>query len=169
MSGKPPGLKIHRELLSPAEVKQLLADCRRLPPPPNNPLFRYFGEFGENTDVEDVRDWMLPWGERMVTQGLFKKQPNQYRVCNWIGDLHDQFKWHIDSTRHGERILTICLTDSRTIGFRPRARHQAPYLLQLSAGDAYMIRATARWQWLHRVMPTGHGRSGGESFVIARK
>ena len=169
MSGKPPGLKIYRGLMSPHDTQRLLAECHTLPPPPGNPLFRYFGDFGDNADVEAVREWMLPWGDHMVGQGLFKQRPNQYRVCSWRGDLSDQFKWHIDSTRHGERILAVCLTDGRTIGFRPRAKHQEPYLLHLDAGDAYLIRATARWQWLHRVMPTGQGRGGGESFVISYK
>jgi alkylated DNA repair dioxygenase AlkB len=77
------------------------------------------------------------------------------------------FKWHTDADRHGERILVISLTDSRAIGFRSRSDSSEPYVLSLDAGDGYLIRATARWQWEHRVMPVGQGRGGGESFVLA--
>ena len=42
-------------------------------------------------------------------------------------------------------------------------------LEEQDAGDIYIIRATARWQWEHRVMPAGPGRGGGESFVMAWK
>ena len=169
MPRRPPGLKIYRELCSPAEVARLLEQCRSLPAPPNNPLFRYFGAFPPGPHVEDLAAWMPGWGQRMVERGLFKVAPNQYRVCNWIGDFSAQFKWHTDANRHGERILVISLTGSRAIGFRSRADRAAPYVLQLEAGDGYLIRATARWQWEHRVMSVGQGRGGGESFVLAYK
>lgn len=94
MSGRPPGLKVYPGLLEPRDTARLLALCRELPPPPKNPLFRYFGALGEDAE---------------------------------------------------------------------------PYALRLDAGDAYVIRATARWQWEHRVMPVGHQRGGGESFVMASK
>lgn len=168
MSRRPPGLKVYRQLCPPEEVARLLAQCRSLPPPPANPLFRYFGAFPPGPGVEAVADWMPGWGQRMVERGLFREVPNQYRVCNWLGEHAAQFKWHTDADRHGERILVICLTDNRAIGFRPRTGGE-PYVLRLDAGDGYLIRATARWQWEHRVMPVGHGRSGGESFVLAHR
>jgi hypothetical protein len=167
MPKRPPGLKTYPAAMSPDEVTELLALCRSLPPPPGNPLFRYFGDFGSNKGVEPVAPWMPRWGELMVARGFFKEPPNQYRVTHWIGDLRAQFKWHIDSQRHGERILVISLTDGRQIGFRPRAKPQEPYMLEQNAGDIYIIRATARWQWEHCVMPAGADRGGGESFVMA--
>ena len=135
---RPPGLKIYRQLCSPEEVAALREQCRSLPPPPNNPLFRYFGAFPPGPHVEDVADWMPMWGDRMLSRGLFKHAPNQYRVCNWIGDLSAQFKWHTDADRHGERILVISLTDGRSIGFRPRGERAEPYVLRLDAGDGYL-------------------------------
>lgn len=145
--------------------------CRALPPPPYNPLFRYFGDFGANARrIEEVQPWMEEVGRRMVEAGLFEVQPNQHRVTNWRGDLAANFKWHIDNHRHGEEILVICLTDGRSIGFRdPRRSGADPFVLQLDAGDAYMIQGAARWKWEHKVMPTGHDRSGGESFVLAHR
>lgn len=88
-------------------------------------------------------------------------------VCNWIGEYAAQFKWHIDSNRHGEEILVISLTDGRQIGFRPPGRPDKIWTLELDAGDAYFMRGAARWNWDHRVMPSGCSRSGGESFILA--
>ncbi len=169
MASKPPGLKIYRELLDSEMVQKLREQCRDLPPPPHNPLFRLFGEFGRNKTTEEVRPWMLEWGDWMVARKMFSVRPNQYRVCNWIGDLSAQFKWHIDSKRHGEEILIVSLTNGRKIGFRPPGRPDKTWVLELAAGDAYRMRGAARWNWDHRVMPCGKNRSGGESFVLASK
>ncbi len=169
MASKPPGIKIYRKLLDANQVAELLDQCHSLPPPTGNPLFRLFGDFGENKTTEEVRPWMTTWGETMVKKQLFGQLPNQYRVCNWIGDLSAQFKWHIDSKRHGEQILVISLSDGRRIGFRPPGRPEKTWVLELDAGDGYFMRGAARWNWDHRVIPCGHQRSGGESFVIAHK
>lgn len=166
---KPPGLKTYRQLLDPEQVATLLEQCHSLPPPTGNPLFRLFGAFGKNKATEPVRPWMQGWGQAMVGKGLFAQLPNQYRVCNWMGELSAQFKWHIDSKRHGEEILIISLTDGRAIGFRPPGRPDKTWVLELDAGDAYFMRGAARWNWDHRVMPSGRKRSGGESFVIASR
>lgn len=130
-------------------------------------MFRLFGAFGDNKATEDTRPWMEEWGERMVERKLFAQMPNQYRVCNWIGDLSAQFKWHIDSKRHGEHILVISLTDGRKIAFRPPGRPDKTWVLELDSGDGYFMRGAARWNWDHRVLPSGRNRSGGESFVLA--
>lgn len=169
MASKPPGLKVHRNLLDLEEVSEMLEQCRSLPPPPGNPLFRLFGDFGSNIATEVPRPWMEVWGQRMLDKKLFKQLPNQYRVCNWIGDMSAQFKWHIDSKRHGEHILVISLTDGRRLGFRPPGKPDKEYVLELDAGDGYFMTGAARWNWDHRVMPTGRDRSGGESFVLAFK
>ena len=167
MASKPSGIKVYRDLITPAEVEELRASCRSLPPPTGNPLFRLFGAFGDNKATEEVHPWMAEWGRRMVDKKLFAQPPNQYRVCNWIGELSAQFKWHIDSKRHGEQILVISLTDGRKIGFRPPGRPDRTWILDLDAGDGYFMRGAARWNWDHRVMPSGRDRSGGESFVLA--
>ncbi len=169
MASKPSGIAVHRALLSPAEVQTLLGQCRSLPPTRGNPLFRLFGSFGQNKLTEETRPWMMDWGRLMVERELFSTLPNQYRVCNWLGELSAQFKWHIDSKRHGEHILVISLTDGRRIGFRPRGKPAATWVLELDAGDGYFMKGAARWSWDHRVMPTGRERSGGESFVLAYK
>ena len=166
---KPPGIKVYRQLLSTDELGELRTQCRALPPPTGNPLFRLFGAFGANKATEQVRPWMEDWGRAMVDRELFATLPNQYRVCNWIGDLSAQFKWHIDSKRHGEEILVISLTDGRKIGFRPPGKPDRTWVLELAAGDGYFMRGAARWNWDHRVMPTGRSRSGGESFIMAFK
>ena len=43
----PGGLKVFRGLMTGDELAELRERCRSLPPPPYNPLFRYFGDFGE--------------------------------------------------------------------------------------------------------------------------
>ena len=169
MARSPNGLKVFRGLISGDELRELRENCRALPPPPYNPLFRYFGDFGEHARrIEEVRPWMVRVAERMLERGLFETLPNQHRVTNWRGELSAQFKWHIDNHRHGEEILAICTTGPRSIGFRdPRRGKAEPYILELEAGDAYLIAGSARWKWEHKVMPVGHERSGGESFVLA--
>ncbi|MEZ4359749.1 MAG: hypothetical protein R3B48_06175 [Kofleriaceae bacterium] len=169
MADKPPGLKVHRRLLEDADVSALLADCRGLPPPTGNPLFRLFGDFGDNKDTEEVTPWMHRWGRWALDRQLFKEEPNQYRVCNWIGELSAQFKWHIDSRRHGEEILVISLTDGRKIAFRPPGSSDSGWVLELNAGDGYFMTGAARWNWDHKVMATGRERGGGESFILAFK
>ena len=170
MPRRPPGLKLYPDLLTGPALDTLRAQCRALPPPPHNPLFRYFGSFGDGSRTEPVQPWMVAVGQEMQRRGFFVEEPNQFRVTRWDGELAAQFKWHIDNRRHGEEILVISLTDRRAIGFRPRADDSVePHVLRLSAGDGYLIRGTARWQWQHRVLPVGHRRSGGESFVVAWK
>jgi alkylated DNA repair dioxygenase AlkB len=169
MATRPSDLKVFRGLVTGEDLETLRTHCRSLPPPPFNPLFRYFGDFGANARrIEEVRPWMVEFATRMVEAGIFERQPNQHRVTNWRGDLSAQFKWHIDNHRHGEEILAICITDKRVIGFRdPRRPDDEPYLLHLDAGDAYLIRGESRWKWEHKVIPTGQDRSGGESFVLS--
>lgn len=162
-------MKLYPRLLSGGALDQLRERCRALPPPPANPLFRYFGDFGENVLTEPVRPWMVEMGRDMLGRGFFSALPNQYRVTRWDGELAAQFKWHVDNRRHGQEILVVSLTDRRAIGWRPRIGDADPYILELDAGDGYLIRGAARWQWLHRVMPVGHARSGGESFVLAHR
>ncbi|MEL6342130.1 MAG: hypothetical protein AAFV53_03285 [Myxococcota bacterium] len=170
MGSKPPGLRVYPGLYTGGRLDLLRERCRALPPPPYSPLFRYFGEFGENARTEPLRDWMPVVGDEMVAAGLFEQRPNQYRVTNWQGELAAHFKWHVDNHRHGEEVLVICLTDGRSIGFRdPKRPNREPYIIELDAGDGYIIRGGARWKWEHKVLPTGQGRSGGESFVMAFK
>jgi hypothetical protein len=164
---KPPGLKVYRALIDGAEVEALRSACRSLGPAPGNPLFRLFGDFGENKATEPVEPWMIAWGQRMYAAKMFASEPNQYRVCNWLGKFAAQFKWHIDSKRHGEEILVIALTDGRKIAFRPPGRPDRTWVLELDAGDAYFMRGAARWNWDHRVLPAGRASSGGESFILA--
>ena len=59
MPKRPPGLKLYPQQLTGSDLDTLRERCRALPPPPANPLFRYFGDFGENIQTEDVRPWML--------------------------------------------------------------------------------------------------------------
>lgn len=169
MGSKPNGLKVYRGLVTGKTLETLRQNCRALPAPPYSPLFRYFGYFGENARrIEEVRPWMVTFATRMVTEGIFDEQPNQHRVTNWRGDLSAHFKWHIDNHRHGEEILVICITDGRSIGFRdPKRPKKSPHILELNAGDAYLIAGAARWKWEHKVLPTGQNSSGGESFVLA--
>lgn len=163
---RPPGLKIYRGLLNRSEVEEILSHEEYKPP--RLELFRYFGEFGSK-DVPKASPWMLAWGEKLHQWGLFEEIPNQYRVCDWVGELSAQFKWHIDNHRHGENILAICLSDGRAIGFRPNSDKRAVYELSLDAGDAYLIAGAARWSWEHTVLPRGKQKSGGKSFVVSYK
>ncbi|MEZ4427741.1 MAG: hypothetical protein R3A51_08660 [Nannocystaceae bacterium] len=167
MAGKPPGIKVLRGLLDSDDIAKLRGQCHSLPAPTGNPLFRLFGDFGDNKATEEVRPWMVEWGQRMYAERRFRELPNQYRVCNWLGEHSAQFKWHIDSKRHGEEILVISLTDGRKIGFRPPGRPEHTWVLELAAGDGYFMRGAARWSWDHCVLPSGAGRSGGESFILA--
>lgn len=169
MAKRPPGLKVYRTLLNAAEVEELRTKCRSLAPPPHSPLFRYFGSFGDGARrIEPVEPWMVEWATKYVEAGIFPIQPNQHRVTNWRGDLSAHFKWHIDNQRHGEEILAICITGARRIGFRdPKRSAEEPFLLDLEAGDAYLIRGGSRWKWEHKVMPVGQDKNGGESFVLS--
>ena len=169
MVARPTGLKLYPGLLSRKEVAEIIAHADRMPASSESRvLFTYYGDFGK-LETEEAAPWMLEWGERMVERGIFSKLPNQYRLCDWFGELSDQFKWHIDNKRHGDEILAIALSDKRSVGFRPKSRARDVYRIDLDAGDAYMIRGTCRWQWQHRVMPVGQGKSGGRSFVLAFK
>jgi alkylated DNA repair dioxygenase AlkB len=165
---RPRGLKLYPGLLSLDEVERILA-CPELPQPsPETPeLFRLFGDFGSNKPAAPPAPWMLAWGEALHEKGLFAETPNQYRLCDWIGDLHAQFKWHIDNDRHGEEILAISLSEHRRIGFRDPGHRRSVYEIELDIGDAYLMRGAARWKWEHRVIPAGAGRGGGRSFVLS--
>lgn len=164
---RPTGLKLYRSLLDGEQIAGIIARADQLPMSRESPrLFTYYGDYG-SLDTEAAQPWMEEWGTYLRERGIFARQPNQYRVCHWRGELSAQFKWHIDNKRHGDEILAISLTDRRSIGFRPKAKKQAVYELQVNAGDGYLIRGTCRWQWEHRVMPVGHTRDGGRSFVVA--
>lgn len=162
---RPTGLKIYRDLISEQEAKEILT--REETANSKGQLFRLFGDFGGKKAQKPTR-WMQNWGARMVTQGLFNETPNQYRLCDWIGEHSSQFKWHIDNSRHGEKILVLCLSENRAIGFRKKGKKDS-FQLELSAGDGYMIAGAARWSWEHCILPVGEGKSGGKSFVMSYK
>lgn len=163
---KPAGLKLFPQLLSSTEIQEILSQQEYAPQhEAQTKLFRYFGDFG-SLKTPEASDWMLRYGHKCVARGVFKTLPNQYRVCDWVSDLSAQFKWHIDSRRHGEDILAICLTPNRQIGFRDPAKSEI-YILELDAGDAYLMRKGARWNLEHRVMPTGKEVGGGKSFIMS--
>lgn len=165
---KPPGLKTYPALLTPEEVAEVLARPEMVQPRPENPqLFRLFGEFGSNKEADEPAPWMLEWGQRLAERGLFSATPTQYRLCDWIGDLAGQFKWHVDNDRHGQEILAIALSGGRRIGFRDPSRPASSYELDLELGDAYLMTGKARWSWQHRVLPRGRDRSGGKSFILS--
>lgn len=130
-------------------------------------LFRYYGSFGL-PETPAPSAWMLAWGEALQRRGYFAALPNQYRVCDWVGALAAQFKWHIDNQRHGERIFVISLSGPREIGFREGEEGER-YVMRLDAGDAYVMEGPARWRWQHCVLPVGRGRGGGRSFVVSEK
>lgn len=165
---KPPGLKVHRALFTPEEVAEVLAHPEMVQPRAENPqLFRLFGDFGANKEADEPAPWMLAWGERLTARGLFSARPTQYRLCDWIGDLEGQFKWHTDNDRHGQEILAVALSPGRRIGFRDPNRPAATFELDLDLGDAYLMTGKARWSWEHRVLPRGRERSGGKSFILS--
>lgn len=166
---KPSGLKLYPGLLALEEVDELLGveeyqDQKEA----HVQLFRLYGSFGSKP-AEEPREWMLSWGEQMVERGLFEQRPNQYRVCDWVGDLCGQFKWHIDNKRHGEAILSIALTDGRAIGFRPVGKGREVYEVELNRGDAYVMAGASRWEYEHSILPRGRSRSGGKSLVMSYK
>ena len=162
---RPTGLKVYPSLLSGSSVVDILKEqeCQN----PSQQLFRLFGQFGGKKS-QPPSPWMLRWGERMKDMGLYSEKPNQYRLCDWIGEHSGQFKWHTDNNRHGEQILVICLTGNRVIGFRPRSK-KGVFELELGVGDGSMIQGSARWSWEHCVLPRGEKKSGGKSFVMSYK
>ncbi|MBU47730.1 MAG: hypothetical protein CL920_03450 [Deltaproteobacteria bacterium] len=163
---RPPGLKLYPALLSSQDIHNILQRPELPQSRPECPqLFRLFGDFG-GKEASTPSPWMLEWGTRLQEQGFFSTTPNQYRLCDWIGDLSAQFKWHIDNKRHGKEILVISLTDQRRIGFRPPTG-RGYYSVELNAGDAYLMRGASRWQWEHCVLPSGQSRSGGKSFILS--
>jgi len=165
---KPPGLKTYPALLSPEEVAEVLGRPDMVQPCAENPqLFRLFGDFGPNKQADAPAPWMLAWGERLTARGLFSAVPTQYRLCDWIGELAGQFKWHVDNDRHGQEILAIALSAGRRIGFRDRGRQQSTWELALELVDACRMTGKARWNWEHRVFPRGRTRSGGKSFILS--
>lgn len=169
MASRPTGLKKFPGLLDSKQVAEIIAHADRMAVSrESQKLFTYYGDFG-TLETAEAESWMFEWGDYMVERGIFSRRPNQYRLCDWIGELSDQFKWHIDNKRHGDEILAIALSNKRSIEFRPKSRTKDSYRIDLDAGDAYMIRGTCRWQWQHRVMPVGQSRSGGRSFVLAYK
>ncbi len=165
---RPPGLKVHRNLLDSGQVDAILAQQDFVNPDSKaHDLFRLYGDFG-GKEAQDPREWMLAHGRQLQSQGFFPSLPNQYRVCDWVGGLSAQFKWHVDNHRHGEKILVISLTDQRTLAFR-KPGTSGVYELMLDRGDAYIIQGAARWSWQHKVCPSGAHKSGGKSFVMSLK
>lgn len=164
---KPPGLKTFRRFASPEEVAAIRARPELLENT-DGALFRLYGAFG-GKDAGEPADWMRRYGRRLMKKGLFAKEPNQYRVCDWIGDHAAVFKWHIDNRRHGERIFVLSLSDERALGFRPLSDRRAVYELNQQAGDAYLMGGSCRWSWEHRVLPRGPNRGGGQSLVVSYK
>ncbi|MDF1666760.1 MAG: hypothetical protein P1V97_33730 [Planctomycetota bacterium] len=162
---RPTGLKIFQNLISEGEVQEILAQEETANS--KGQLFRLFGEFG-GKKAKKPSPWMQEWGARLKREGLFSELPNQYRLCDWIGEHSSQFKWHIDNSRHGEKILVLCLSEKRAIGFRKRGKRES-FELELCAGDAYMIAGAARWSWEHCILPVGEGKSGGKSFIMSYK
>jgi hypothetical protein len=186
---KTPGLKTFKNLLSQQEVDSIVAHDEYTKNP-GDVLFRYYGDFGHAITPEPSAEapdanapvrrgapgketpppspWMLKWGEKFYKEGWWEEIPNQYRVTDWFGHLAPQFKWHIDNHRHGEKILAISLSNNRAIGFR-KDPDSPVFELEQNAGDAYLIAGPIRWSWQHCVLPRGHDRSGGRSFVISYK
>lgn len=162
---RPAGLKVYPGLISSDEAQAILQtdECRHS----NGQLFRLFGDFG-GKKAQAPCPWMKEWGARLRDEGYFQELPNQYRLCDWIGEHSAQFKWHIDNSRHGEKILVLCLSEKRAIGFRKKGKKEF-FELELTAGDAYMIAGAARWSWEHCILPVGEGKSGGKSFVLSYK
>lgn len=165
----PPGLKLYPHLLSSQEVGEILAQFELHKQSPTNPqLFRLFGNF-ELPSAQSLPQWMMDWGQKMVERGIFSQCPDQYRLCDWMGEFSGNFNWHTDNNRHGEKILAIALSEARVIGFRPKKRTKSIYRLPLNRGDAYLMAGAARWHWEHRVMPVGMQGSGGRSFIMSYK
>lgn len=161
---KPSGLKVYKNLLSTSEVEDILSnDEYKTQDEANTVLFRYYGNYKESPPATD---WMIKLGEKLYNEKYFSELPNQYRVCDWVGRLSNQFKWHIDADRHGPEILAICLTDNRMIGFRDPTKTDDIYKIELNAGDAYMMTKSARWNWQHKVMPVGRTSEGGKSIIL---
>lgn len=166
--GLPPGLKLYRKLLSSDEIDSLFAHQEFQEISQENPqMFRLYGNFGTK-EAHSILPWMQVWGQKIQEKGIFSKCPNQYRICDWIGELSGNFNWHTDNKHHGPKILIISLTPNRAIGFRLNAKSPV-YRLELEAGDAYLMSGASRWQWEHRVLPTGRERSGGKSFILSYK
>lgn len=162
---QPPGLRIYRGFLSSQEVDEILSEEEYHNNSKVNPqLFRLYGDFG-NKASGDVAPWMRAWGEETVKRGIFSTPPTQYRVCDWIGDLRGQFKWHIDSKRQGKLIFSISLSETRVMGFREKDARDI-FRLELGKGDAYLMKGASRWNWEHCVLPCSEGRSGGKSFIM---
>ncbi|BBM84661.1 hypothetical protein [Candidatus Uabimicrobium amorphum] len=162
---RPPGLKIMRNFCSEEEVNEILQQPQFV----NNPtmeLFRLFGEFGGKA-AQKPDEWMIEYGTKIFRKYyIFPEVPNQYRVCDWIGELSSNFKWHIDNKRHGKDILVITLSEKRLIGFR-RDPDAEVYKVELSTGDAYLMSGSSRWSWEHCVLPSGKEKSGGKSFIMS--
>ncbi len=163
----PQGLKVYPNFATPKQVQEILEQNEfHNQTEANHRLFRYYGDFGTATELEPA-SWMLAWGKKLKGMGFFNELPNQYRVCDWKGELSSQFKWHIDNRRHGEQIFVISLSSGRKIGFRDKKTQRTHEEIALDSGDAYMMQGASRWQWEHRVVPTGKTRSGGRSFVVS--
>ena len=166
---KPTGLKIYNNLLSKDEVNKILSYKEyETQSETNTVLFRYFGNYIAKSTYP-TENWMLELGKVLYEKKYFSEIPNQYRVCDWVGRLSDQFKWHIDNDRHGSEILSICLTDNRMIGFRDPTKPDDVYKIEFNAGDAYMMTKASRWNWEHRVMPVGRDSEGGKSIIMSYK
>lgn len=162
---RPPGLKIYKNLLLAKDIAIILEKQEYIENLESK-LFRLYGDFGSK-EAPEATAWMKEYGQKILdVTDIFKKLPNQYRVCDWIGELSANFKWHIDNKRHGEKLLAICL-EKRCIGFRPRATSKDMYKLELEKGDAYLMAGKCRWSWEHCVLPMGKEKSGGKSFIVS--
>ncbi|WP_372371034.1 hypothetical protein [Candidatus Uabimicrobium sp. HlEnr_7] len=162
---RPPGLKIIRNFFHQDEINHILSQTEFV----NNSkmeLFRLFGEFG-GKEAQPPQEWMIDYGRKVFQHhDFFSEVPNQYRVCDWIGELSSNFKWHIDNKRHGKKILVVTLSSKRMIGFRCDAGSDI-FKIELSSGDAYLISGSSRWSWEHCVLPSGKEKSGGKSFIMS--
>jgi hypothetical protein len=92
----------------------------------NPQLFRLFGHF-DIPSAQPLAQWMMDCGKKMVKRGIFSQCPDQYRLCDWMGEFSGNFKWHTDNNHHGEKILAIAVSDARVIGFRPKKRTKSIY------------------------------------------
>jgi alkylated DNA repair dioxygenase AlkB len=166
---KPTGLKIYKNLITMTEVEKILTQKEYKPQDESSTiLFRYYGNYSAKS-AHPAEPWMLEIGAMLFERKYLAEIPNLYRVCDWVGRLSSQFRWHIDNDRHGPEIISICLTDNRAIGFRDPTATDKIYKIELNAGDAYTMTKASRWNWEHRVMPVGRTSEGGKSIIVGYK
>jgi hypothetical protein len=63
-----------------------------------------FGNF-DIPSAQPLAQWMMDCGKKMVKRGIFSQCPDQYRLCDWMGEFSGNFKWHTDNNHHGKKIL----------------------------------------------------------------